>query len=107
MIPRPIVQFLPWIATGSLMALAWVGWKLRLAWQGLRAAQRAAQLERALREFGNLMRDADRPEVHAHELLQALTALAGHRALALLRPAPGAADIVIGEPDANALAGLQ
>ena len=31
MIPRPIVQFLPWIATGSLMALAWVGWKLRNA----------------------------------------------------------------------------
>ncbi|MCE4557521.1 sensor histidine kinase [Roseateles cellulosilyticus] len=107
MIPRPIVQFLPWIATGSLMALAWVGWKLRMAWAGLRAAQRAAQLERALREFGDLMRDADRPEVHAHELLQALTQLAGLPAAALLRPGCGTRDIVIGDPDANAIAGLQ
>ncbi len=107
MIPRPIVQFLPWIATGSLMALAWVGWKLRLAWEGLRAAQRAAHLERALREFGDLMRDAERPEAHAHELLQALEQLSGLGAAALLRPACGAQDIVLGEPDANALAGLQ
>lgn len=107
MISRPIVQFLPWIATGSLMALAWVGWQLRRAWKGLRAAQRAAQLERALREFGDLMRDADRPEVHAHELLQALSDMAGLSTAALLRPACGEPDIVLGEPDANALAGLQ
>lgn len=107
MLPRPLVQFLPWIATGSLMALAWVGWQLRRAWKGLRAAQRAAQLERALREFGDLMRDADRPEVHAHELLLALSAVAGMPAAALLRPACGEADIVLGEPDANALAGLR
>ncbi|MFG6486124.1 sensor histidine kinase [Roseateles sp. BYS78W] len=107
MIPRPIVQFLPWIATGSLMALAWVGWKLRRAWEGLRAAQRAAQLERALREFGDLMRDAERPEVHAHELLQALHQLGGLPAAALLRPSCGAQDVVLGEPDANALAGLE
>ena len=107
MIPRPIVQFLPWIATGSLMALAWVGWKLRLAWEGLRAAQRAAQLERALREFGDLMRDAERPEAHAHELLRALGQLSGLPSAALLRPACGSQDIVLGEPDANALAGLQ
>jgi len=107
MVPRPIVPFLPWIAVGSLIGLAWAGWRLRLAWRGLRAAQRAAQLERALREFGDLMRDADRPELHAHELLQALSALAGRPALALLRPAPDMPDIVIGEPDANALAGLQ
>lgn len=105
--PRPLVQFLPWIATGSLMALAWVGWKLRQAWEGLRAAQRAAQLERALREFGDLMRDADRPEAHVHELLQALDDLAGLPTAALLRPATGAQDVVLGDPDANALAGLQ
>jgi len=107
MVPRPLVPFLPWIAVGSLMGLAWAGWRLRLAWEGLRAAQRAAQLERALREFGDLMRDADRPEVHAHELLQALSGLTGLPTAALLRPAPGAQDIVLGEPDANALAGLQ
>ena len=107
MIPRPIVQFLPWIATGSLMALAWAGWKLRRAWEGLRAAQRAAQLERALREFGDLMRDADEPEVHVHELLQALAGNTGLATAALLRPSPGVQDIVVGEPDANALAGLQ
>jgi len=107
MTPRPLIQFLPWIATGSLMALAWVGWKLRQAWEGLRAAQRAAQLERALREFGDLMRDADRPDVHAHQLLQALSDMAGLPTAALLRPACGEPDIVLGEPDANALAGLQ
>lgn len=107
MLPRPLVQFLPWIATGSLMALAWVGWRLRRAWRGLRAAQRAARLERALREFGDLMRDADRPEVHVHELLQALATLTGLPVAALLRPGPGAQDVVIGDPDANALAGLQ
>lgn len=107
MTPRPLVQFLPWIATGSLMALAWAGWKLRRAWEGLRTAQRAAQLERALREFGDLMRDAERPEAHAHELLQALSDLSGLPVAALLRPACGESDIVLGEPDANALAGLQ
>jgi two-component system sensor histidine kinase KdpD len=107
MTPRPLVPFLPWIATGSLMALAWVGWKLRLAWHSLRAAQRAAQLERALREFGDLMRDAERPEAHAHELLESLGRLSGRPVAALLRPAPDAQDIVLGEPDANALAGLQ
>ncbi|WP_457427231.1 sensor histidine kinase [Roseateles sp. P5_E7] len=107
MIPRSIVQFLPWIAAGSLMALAWAGWKLRLAWEGLRAAQRAARLERALREFGDQMRDADRPEAHARELLQALSEMAGLPTAALLRPACGEPDIVLGDPDANALAGLQ
>ncbi|MCY4757187.1 sensor histidine kinase [Pelomonas aquatica] len=107
LLPRPLVQFLPWIATGSLMALAWVGWKLRRAWEGLRAAQRAVRLERALREFGDLMRDADRPEAHAHELLRDLSGLAGRPVAALLRPASGAQDVVLGEPDANALAGLQ
>ncbi|MBL8276084.1 MAG: two-component sensor histidine kinase [Pelomonas sp.] len=106
-VTRPLVQFLPWIAVGSLMALAWVGWKLRQAWQGLRAAQRAAQLERALREFGDLMRDADRPEAHAPELLRALADLAGLPVAAVVRPSPDAQDLVIGEPDANALAGLQ
>lgn len=107
MIPRPLVQFLPWIAVGSLMALAWVGWQLRRAWRGLRAAQRAAQLERALREFGDLMRDADKPQAHAAKLLQALSTLGGLPAAALLRPACGELDIVLGEPDADALAGLQ
>ena len=107
MTPRPLVQFLPWIATGSLMALAWVGWKLRRAWAGLRAAQRAAQLERALREFGDLMRDAGRPEDHAAELLRAVSDTAGLPAAALLRPALGAPDLILGGPDANALAGLQ
>ncbi|MBW8845349.1 MAG: two-component sensor histidine kinase [Burkholderiales bacterium] len=107
MIARPIIQFLPWIATGSLMALAWVGWKLGRAWESLRAAQRAAQLERALREFGDLMRDADRPEEHAAELLRAVSDTAGLPAAALLRPAPDVAELVLGEPDANALAGLQ
>lgn len=106
-VTRPLVQFLPWIAVGSLMALAWVGWKLRQAWRGLRAAQRAAQLERALREFGDLMRDADRPEAHAPELLRALADLAGLPVAAVVRPSPDAQDLVIGEPDANALAGLQ
>ncbi|MEE9475249.1 MAG: histidine kinase dimerization/phospho-acceptor domain-containing protein, partial [Roseateles sp.] len=107
MTTRPYFQLLPWIATGSLLALAWLGWKLRQAWAGLRAAQRAAQLERALREFGDLMRDAERPEAHAHELLQALTGLAGRPVAALLRPACGEQDVILGEPDANALAGLQ
>lgn len=107
MMPRPLVQFLPWIATGALMALAWVGWKLRRAWESLRAAQRAAQLERALREFGDLMRDADRPEAYAAELLQALARLSGLPVAALLRPSTGEPDVVLGEPDANALAGLQ
>jgi len=104
---RPLVQFLPWIALASLMALAWVGWRLRQAWEGLRAAQRGARLERALREFGDLMRNAERPEAHAHELLQALSRLAGLPTAALLRPSPGAQDVVLGEPDANSLAGLE
>lgn len=106
MLARPVVQFLPWIAIAALMALAWVGWKLRLAWRSLRAAQRAAQLERALREFGDLMRDAERPEAHAHELLQALSRLTGRPTAALLRPGCGVQDIVLGEPDDNARAGL-
>lgn len=105
--PRAVIQFLPWLATVSLLALAWAGWKLRRAWAGLRAAQRAAQLERALREFGDLMRDAERPEAHAHALLQALSALSRVPVAALLRPACGEQDVVLGEPDANALAGLQ
>jgi two-component system sensor histidine kinase KdpD len=106
MVPRPLVPFLPWIAVGSLMGMAWAGWRLRLAWQGLRAAQRAAQLERALREFGDLMRDADLPEAHVHELLQALSASTGLATGALLLPAPEAQATVIGDLDANALAGL-
>lgn len=106
-LPRPLVQFLPWIAVGSLMALAWVGWKLRLAWQGLRAAQRAAELERELREFGDLMRDADAPEVHAGALLQALSARSGRPALAWLQPLPDGDELQLGAPDAHALAGLR
>jgi two-component system, OmpR family, sensor histidine kinase KdpD len=104
---RPFVHLLPWVALGSLMALAWVGWKLRQAWRSLRAAQRAAQLERELREFGDLMRDADRPEAHAADLTRALAARATAPVAALLQPQPQAPDLVLGEPDANALAGLQ
>ncbi|MFG6466380.1 sensor histidine kinase [Roseateles sp. BYS87W] len=107
MTPRLIAPFLPWLAIATLMATAWTGWRLQRAWRGWRAAQRAAQLERTLREFGEVMRGAERPEAHAHALLQQLERLAGRPAAALIRPAPDAQDIVLGEPDANALAGLQ
>jgi len=104
---RTVTPFLPWIAIGSLTGLAWAGWRLRGAWASLRAAQRAAQLERAQREFGDLMRDAERPEAHAHELLKALESLAGLPVAAVLRPSAGEQELVFGEPDANALAGLK
>ena len=107
MLTHSPTEFLPWFVVVALAAGgAWVVWTLGRLWRNLSAAQRAAQQERALRGFGELMRDADRPEDHVGELLKALSATIGRPAAAMLR-LPGAQDRLVGEVDANLQAGLR